>query len=86
MNNEGLPIKMFGQFKDKRFLVSGLKEGCDGLIGIERRLGGRPSPTGQCQHLLWASARSGAPHLPLVRKQDWALEKILCVRCLRTAR
>lgn len=68
MNNEGLPIKTFGQFKDKRFLVSGLKEGRDGLTGIERRLGGRPSPTVQCQHLIWASVRSGAPDLPLVRK------------------
>lgn len=44
MNNEGLPIKMFGQFKDKRFLVSGLKEVCDGLIGIERLWEGGPHP------------------------------------------
>lgn len=32
---------MFGQFKDKRFLVSGLKEGCNGVLGIERSSGRR---------------------------------------------
>lgn len=27
---------MFGRFKDKRFLSSGLKEGCSGLTGTDR--------------------------------------------------
>lgn len=42
MNNEGLPIKMFVRLKEKGFLSSGLKEGCKGLIGIERGAGTVP--------------------------------------------
>ena len=42
MSNEGLPIKMFVQLKDKGFLFSGLQEGCKGLTGIERSAGTGP--------------------------------------------
>lgn len=77
---------MFGQFKDKRFLVSGLKEGCDGLLGIERSSGRRGREEGPSPPQSSASTWSGPtlaqePQICLVRKQDWALEKILCVPC-----
>lgn len=41
MNNEGLSIKMVGWLKDEGFpsSSSGLKEGCDGVIGKEMSLG-----------------------------------------------
>lgn len=39
MNNEGLPIEMVGWIKGKGFLISGLKEGCNGLIGLEMSVG-----------------------------------------------
>lgn len=39
MNNEGLPSKMVGWLKDVGFLFSDLREGCNGLIGIEMSRG-----------------------------------------------
>lgn len=71
MNNEGLPIKMFVRLKEKGFLSSGLKEGCEGLIGIERGAGtaprasweGGPSPHSQVPalDLGWCSGASALP-------------------------
>lgn len=96
MNNEGLPIKVFGWPKDKGFPFSGLKEGCKGLTWRrngpghcrEEGPGGRVlTSMVKCQHLIRASAQE--PQISLlsgefVRKEDGALRKILCV-CVLSA-
>lgn len=46
MNNEVIPIKMAGWLKGQGFPVSGLKEGCDGLIGLEVSVGTVPGEGG----------------------------------------